>query len=503
MNGINILVEAKNEYTSQLKKILSPRIYEGFKSIYDDILNISNRELQENNVQSCSVIKAFQKTLKEIPLWNQEMIKKEYNRILTLSNCDFFDDLTEAVFISNVKILTSVQINDTKPMDLNINIPQSHHFIHKIYMECAKEFYKNPYVFDQSKTLNPKEKHNNLREALNMIDIGINNGISNLLPIKDILKYGLTKANNKVSMTNKSSNSNDENTKEKESEETEESDDVYDEDDEDEDDDEEDEEDDEDGSGSEDDNEEDDEGDEESESAEEDEETKTKESKTNTKIGGASQVEEVREVSDIKDNDKSENEIKKIDNNSEEKIIILGGGNNVSDITNDNDTNNDNHENHINLISKIPIATQVPVHHEDAKPIEEYKNIELNANQNVLQTKIENIEKVDSSNNIVEIHKPAPISGGNNPFMRAIKPSKFIKNKSFGHSNKNQLFYKKKYEENSAHYNSITENPTITNTLNNTINEIKDTQNSLKIIKNKIMLKEASSDEESEDDLHL
>ena len=34
MNSVNILVEAKNEYTSQLQKILTPRLYEGFKSIY-------------------------------------------------------------------------------------------------------------------------------------------------------------------------------------------------------------------------------------------------------------------------------------------------------------------------------------------------------------------------------------------------------------------------------------------------------------------------------------
>ena len=76
MNGINILVEAKNEYTSQLKKIITPRIYEGFKSIYDDIIELSTKELQEHNVQTSSVIKTFQKMLKEIPLWNQDMIKK-------------------------------------------------------------------------------------------------------------------------------------------------------------------------------------------------------------------------------------------------------------------------------------------------------------------------------------------------------------------------------------------------------------------------------------------
>jgi len=206
MNGINILVEAKNEYTSQLKKILTPRIYEGFKSIYEDIINISNKELQESNIQTSSVVKTFQKMLKEIPLWNQDMIKKEYNRITTLSNCDFIEDLIEAVFITNTKILTSVQINDISSQQVNVNIPQPCYYIHKCYMECAKEFYKNPYVFDSSKNISPKEKHNNLRESLNMIDTGINNSISSLLPIKDILKQGLTKITNKTYFSGKPDN---------------------------------------------------------------------------------------------------------------------------------------------------------------------------------------------------------------------------------------------------------------------------------------------------------
>ena len=38
MNSIPVLVEAKKEYPNQLQQILSPRLYEGFKSIYNDIL---------------------------------------------------------------------------------------------------------------------------------------------------------------------------------------------------------------------------------------------------------------------------------------------------------------------------------------------------------------------------------------------------------------------------------------------------------------------------------
>jgi len=191
IGNINILSEAKKEYTNQLQKILKPRLYEGFKSIYEDILQISGNNVLQNNAKQPSVAKNFQKVLKEIPQWNQEMIKKEYGRILKLSSCDYIDKLIEAVFVTNTKILTSVQINNNNSMQIKINIPQPCHFIHKCYIKSASEIYKNPYLFDISKNLTPKEKHNNLREALLLIDLSINNAVSDLLPFGEILKQSL------------------------------------------------------------------------------------------------------------------------------------------------------------------------------------------------------------------------------------------------------------------------------------------------------------------------
>jgi hypothetical protein len=194
----NILVEAKKEYTSQLLQVLKPRIYEGFKSIYDDTVSILGKEYIEYNTQSSSVIKSFQKALRDIPLWNQEMINREYDRILNSSKCDYFEDLIETVFITNIKILSSVQMNSNDSIGLNVNIPSPVHFIHKCYIESAKEIYKNPYVFENSKNMTPKEKHTNIRDSLTYIDNSINSAIRELLPIRDILKQGITKQNSSV-----------------------------------------------------------------------------------------------------------------------------------------------------------------------------------------------------------------------------------------------------------------------------------------------------------------
>ena len=195
MTSIPVLVEAKKEYTNQLQQILSPRIYEGFKSIYEELINTLSQDLYEKKTQSTSLIKMFQKSLRDIPLWNNEMIKNEHLRIEKISNCDYLENLIEAVFITNTKILTAVQINNKKSVNVTINVPQAQHFIHKCYIECSKEIYKNPYIFDVSKTITPKEKHNNLRETLNIINNSINNAVRNLLPIRDLLKQGLTNNN--------------------------------------------------------------------------------------------------------------------------------------------------------------------------------------------------------------------------------------------------------------------------------------------------------------------
>ena len=194
-DSISILVEAKKEYTQEIQKILRPRIYEGFKSMFDEICSFIKKEMDERRVQNQSIIKTFQKNLKEIPQWNQEMIDREFGRIMTVSNCDYFEQLMEAVFVSNVKILTSIQMGIAKNK-VKVKVPSTDHFIHKIYIECAKEFYKNPYLFDTySKTLTTKEKHNNLNEALNLIDKSIENAIRECLPMRDILKSGVLQQN--------------------------------------------------------------------------------------------------------------------------------------------------------------------------------------------------------------------------------------------------------------------------------------------------------------------
>jgi hypothetical protein len=190
MKDVSILIEAKKRYIEQLQQILTPRIYEGFESIYDNSLELLENEFEEKNQQSKSIAKVFQEALKEIPLWNQDIIEHECIRIIKVSNCDYLEDLIEAIFIAESKILTSVQKYRGKTQ---VHVPRASHFIHRCYISSAREIYKNPYVFNHSKDIVPQERHNNMRYTIHMIEDGISNAIRELLPIRDILKQGFFK----------------------------------------------------------------------------------------------------------------------------------------------------------------------------------------------------------------------------------------------------------------------------------------------------------------------
>ena len=178
-DNIAVLVDAKIEYTKQLTNILIPFIFEGIKSIYSSTKSICKMKNDK------SVLMRFQEQLSQIPKWNQEIIEEEYNRIISNSNCDWLDDLVTAVFLSHTKILTAIK-SGTKQNKINLKIPKIDHFIHKCYIESAREFWKNPYIF--SNNVSQSEYQRNISDGHKMIGSCIEETIRKLLPVKNILK---------------------------------------------------------------------------------------------------------------------------------------------------------------------------------------------------------------------------------------------------------------------------------------------------------------------------
>jgi len=116
MTNSNYLTEIKKEYTIQLVNILTPSIYEGINSIYNEVKKIA-KDGEE--------LKIFQGFLLKIPTWTEQMITIEATRIKTvIQNADILDDLIKAVIQSNILLLTSTDISNKHKVlkEFNINL---------------------------------------------------------------------------------------------------------------------------------------------------------------------------------------------------------------------------------------------------------------------------------------------------------------------------------------------------------------------------------------------
>ena len=99
--NITVLVDAKNEYTTQLINLVKPSIYQGIMSIYEESKDICEQDNNPNNI-----LITFQEQLTQIPKWSSELIQKQYQSLVDDSQCDWIEDLITAVFISHTKVLT-------------------------------------------------------------------------------------------------------------------------------------------------------------------------------------------------------------------------------------------------------------------------------------------------------------------------------------------------------------------------------------------------------------
>ena len=159
MNNNNAtLVEAKRAYTNQLVSLLTPQVYEGIKYIY---------ESSKQNMKGKNTRHSFQLELQGVSLWNQIVIDKETERIIKNTQCNYLDKLVTVIFINSTKILASAYIGQNATNTLEISVPKLTHFIHYVYIETAKEFYKNPYLFDEN--ISSREKQSNLDHQLNVL----------------------------------------------------------------------------------------------------------------------------------------------------------------------------------------------------------------------------------------------------------------------------------------------------------------------------------------------
>ena len=171
MDGLTVLVEAKKEYLAQLCCVMCPHMITTFESLYNESNSISKGK---------KVLAQYQKLLKEVPNWNNHMIHQHAEKLS--STCSWFNDLLAAVFVSYVKILSSVRLN-SENKKISVKLPSNDVFIHGVYTNAAKELYKDPYVYHDE--MSEYERDASLTRRF---IVCIEATVKEMIPIQEILK---------------------------------------------------------------------------------------------------------------------------------------------------------------------------------------------------------------------------------------------------------------------------------------------------------------------------
>lgn len=166
--------EARSEYTKQLATYIVPALVGWFQQLW-----------ARNALDKHRCMALFQTECEEIARWNQDRIHDEVRVLIERSGCDYMEELMTAVFIAHTKVLTAVRLS-TKQKKLSITVPKLDHFIHRVFRETARAFWKAPFLFMESGTVMERQKNVLQIEAL--ATEAITTAVRSLLPVKQILR---------------------------------------------------------------------------------------------------------------------------------------------------------------------------------------------------------------------------------------------------------------------------------------------------------------------------
>ena len=137
-NNMNnsLLLDTKKTYTNQLINNLYKNIYKFFNNKY-------------NNLNRKNCLSEFQNELSKIHRWNDIYLNEVCNNTLHNNDVEFIQNLLDTVFNINIRILKNINNIENVNSDF-IEIPKLNFFIHKCYIETAREYYKNINIFEYS-----------------------------------------------------------------------------------------------------------------------------------------------------------------------------------------------------------------------------------------------------------------------------------------------------------------------------------------------------------------
>jgi hypothetical protein len=174
MENVATYSEARSEYTKQLASFVVPALVGWFQSMW--ARNASDK-------QRCLAL--FQGDCEEIARWNTDRVHDEVRALIERTGCDYMEELMTAVFVAHTKVLTAVRLS-TKQKKLSITVPKLDHFVHRVFRETARAFWKTPFLFMEGN--NVVERQKNVLQIEALATESITTAVRSLLPVKQILK---------------------------------------------------------------------------------------------------------------------------------------------------------------------------------------------------------------------------------------------------------------------------------------------------------------------------
>ncbi len=174
MNTDHSVVEAKNLYITRLCNLITPHIYSTIKVVW--------KKCKDNR----NAYTSFQQELATIPKWNQMIIDSEYEKVTSDKNngCDI-DKLVEAVFLSNITVLSSLRKNKQKKID--ITIPDTKKLLHTFYIQAARDIFEFPFLVDDRDHMEYQSIQRNIKLTNTLITQSIEKIIIDSIPFQQVL----------------------------------------------------------------------------------------------------------------------------------------------------------------------------------------------------------------------------------------------------------------------------------------------------------------------------
>jgi hypothetical protein len=174
MENVATYSEARSEYTKQLATFIVPSLVGWFQQLWERNAGDRNKSMT-----------LFQGECEEIPRWNADRVHDEVRVLIERTGCDYMEELMTAVFIAHTKVLTAIRLG-RKQAELSITVPKLDHFIHRVFREAARAYWKVPFLFLDSVPVIERQK--NLLQIEALASEAITTAVRSMLPVKEILQ---------------------------------------------------------------------------------------------------------------------------------------------------------------------------------------------------------------------------------------------------------------------------------------------------------------------------